>query len=232
MPAGDSTSLVFTGPPLELRLPSICAHCATPAPGHIVWRKVFEDRDDESTSYTILAARAPFCPACIARHERELKRFTPLDRLLLCLRSGLIIPALCSGGLTLWLTPKFLPGVFGSWPGNALSAAVPGLFSLIALGSFLAAWRDSERHAVPPLTSITASFGFSRDIAGTFEGVRHRYTLANPDFAAALLAANEDKTWRRTGPKAQSASRKRMALYVIFGIAVAATFVWDLFYGD
>ncbi len=228
MPGDASPTLVFTGPPFDLRLPAICARCAAPAQANLTWRKVFEITDSEDTSsYVIVTARAPFCPACIAQHEREVKRITPFGRILLCFRSELILPALFSGGFTLFLAPKLLPNLLDPWPHNALAAAILGFFALISIGSFRAAWDQTDRRAVPPLTSVTAAFGFSRDISASFEGVRHRYTLANQIFADALLAANQDRTWHRSSPQARLAQRKRTVLYVVLGSVVAIALLWD-----
>jgi hypothetical protein len=221
--------LIFTGSPLELALPDVCARCGTtPAAGRLYWEKVFEHRDSEGGhSHHVAGARAPFCRACLAQHEREVKRMSPLEALIQCFRSEMMIPAVLSGGFGLWLLPRVLPKIAtADWKDWAIFGGLMGFFGIISFGSGWAAWDATRHHTVPALTAVTRSFGFSREGSKTFEGIRHRYTLTNEAFYRALLEANRDRVWQPSGEQARAAAEKRIVLYVIIGILVAAAVVW------
>lgn len=221
--------LVLTGPPAELHLPDLCARCGVPAKRRLYWEKVFEVHDSESGySHLVIPARAPFCAACIAQHEREVKRMSWVKRLIQCFRSEMIIPAILTGALSAWMLPKFIPKVgHADLLALAVFAGLLGFFGLVTLGCFRAAWLATRHHTVPPLTSITRSFEFTTDISDTFEGERHRYTLANDAFSDALLQANRERVWHPSGKKARAAAERRILLYAAIGICAAVAVLWE-----
>ena len=219
--------LVLTGSPLELDLPDVCARCGEPAKGRLYWERVFEIYED-GHGRAVEAARAPFCPQCLAQHEREVKRMSSLESLIQCFRSESIIPAVLSGSACVWMIFKFVPKLpHADWIAVAAFCAVFAFFGLIAWGSYVAARDATRHHTVPALTAITESFGFMRITSQTFEGERYRYTPANERFAEALLATNRDRVWIPSGKTARKAAEKRVVLYVVFGVVAMIALVWD-----
>jgi hypothetical protein len=219
--------LVLTGSPLELTLPDICARCGEPAKGRLYWERVFEVYDD-GHGHMVEGARAPFCPPCLAQHEREVKRMSWLESFIQCFRSQNMISAVICGSIAVWMIFKFIPKLPGAdWLGVAGTCAILAFFGLIAWASYGAARDATRHHTVPPLTAITKSFGFSRDTSELFEGLRYRYTPANERFAEALLAANRDRVWVPSGKTARKAAEKRVVLYVVLGVVAVIAVVWD-----
>ena len=218
--------LVLTGSPFDLALPDVCALCGAPAKGCLSWQRVFETHGDSRN--VVASARAPFCPQCLAQHEREVKRMSAFESLLQCFRSEMMIPAVMTSGVGLWLVPKFFPKpAHLDWISVAVFCGLLGFFGLIAWGSFQGAW-DATRHlTVPPLTTVTKAFGFSLDASDTFEGERHLYTLENDAFYEALLEANRDRMWKPSGERARAATEKRWMLYIVLGAVAVALLLWD-----
>lgn len=219
--------LVLTGSPFELALPDVCARCGAGAKERLHWERVFEQHNDGHTT-VVGAAQAPFCGACPAQHEREVKRMPPIKSVLQCFRSELMIPAVFTGAGTVFMVYAILPKLPRA--GLASLAMFSGLiafFGWISWGSFRGAWDATRHHTVPALTSITKSFGFGLDIADAFEGERHRYTMSNELFCEALRAANENRRWQRSGERAQSAASKRIVLYVLLGVGAVGLLLWD-----
>ncbi|MEZ5399612.1 MAG: hypothetical protein R2729_08065 [Bryobacteraceae bacterium] len=228
-PAPGLNAIVLTGRPVDLNLPWLCARCGRPATSRLRWERVFQLSDSEDGHrYEIVAAEAPFCSDCTAEHERAVRRFTPLERALMCFRSQYIVPATVIGLFTLWTIRNFLPALFETpWSYANYIGLLPPIFGLMALLCLRAAWHDSHRHAVPPLTSVTDAFAFSPDIAGAFEGERHRYAISNEAFYHAFVEANHHLRWRPSGAAARKARGKRYALYAAIAVVVVVAAVWD-----
>ncbi len=219
--------LVLTGSPFELALPDICAHCGAEAKRRLHWERVIEDYNDGHTT-TVVAAHAPFCIACLAQHEREVKRMPTLESILQCFRSEMMIPAVFTGAGTMFFFYVLLPKLpRADLKSLALFGGLIAFFGWISWASFRAAWDATRHHTVPALTTITRSFGFGLNVAATFEGERHRYTLTNERFYEAFQAANENRRWHRSGEQFQAAASKRMLLYVVAGVAMAGVWLWD-----
>jgi hypothetical protein len=224
--APAARELVLVGSPFDLVLPDVCGRCGSAARGRLDWEKVFPGDSDKGPE--VCGARAPFCAECLAQHEREVKRMPPLESFFQCFRSEAMIPAVLSGAATVWLLLKFVPrGYSGDWVSAAVFAALVAFFALISWGSYQAARDATRHHTVPPLTTVTASFGFSQDTSNLFEGGRCRYQLVNDAFYEALREANRDRVWKASGDRALSAANKRISLYVVLGALAAAAVLWD-----
>jgi hypothetical protein len=218
--------LVLNGSPASLAYPDVCAGCGAPARTLLTIEKVFERNNGDETprGYVIGAAYVPFCPACTARHEREVKRVGRLWRLLLCFRSGVMISAL---GATLFAALMTQAALQRAVYGGARSAEVLGglaaCCALAAAGCARFAYNETRRFAVPAQTSVTRAFDFSDDRAGPSGAPRHVYRLANPTFAEAFRALNRDRHWDPASPGAVRTARNRwIAIALLAAAALAA----------
>jgi hypothetical protein len=219
--------LELIGSPASLAYPGLCASCGAPARALVTIEKVFERNhsDDTPRGYVIGAAHVPFCAACTAKHEREVKRVSRLWRTLLCFRSGVMISAL---GATLFAGLMGQAALQRAVYGDARSVEVLGglaaLCALAAVGCARFAYNETRRFAVPAQTSITRAFDFSDDRSEPFDPPRHVYRLSNAAFAEAFRTLNRDRHWDPTSPRAVRASRARwivIALIILGALVVA-----------
>src|SRR5205809_6126962 len=92
----------------------------------------------------------------------------------------------------------------------------------------------SSRYRVPPDTSVSSSFTFTRDRKKMFEPSRRRFQFRNELFAEAFTEVNRDKLWDPRSALAGNAATKRALVYA-FAIAAGAVFVlwsiWNDWYG-
>lgn len=220
--------LLLTGSPAELTLPDVCARCGETAPKRLYWERVIHYHDSESSTVGVVGMRAPFCGACLERHEREVLRMPAWKQALQVFRTSTIVPAVLSAAAAVFfgwkLTPKPLPA---EWLDYAAPGGLACFFGLIALLCLRAAWTDTRHYRVPPLTAVTGAFTYGADEAELFEGERYRYTLVNDVFYEALLAANRNRLWQPGGERARRASWKRHALFVVVAAVIAVAFLWD-----
>jgi hypothetical protein len=125
--------------------------------------------------------------------------------------------------------PRFMGELFkADWIGIAAFGAVIAFFGLIAWWSFRAAYIETARHAVTPLTSVTRAFDFSGDVSDMFEGHRREYTLANAEFAEAFRFANQARQWNPHGGAAKIAQRKRERFKKVAYVVIGAVVLWAL----
>jgi hypothetical protein len=218
-----ATSLTLVGPPLY---PDLCAGCGAPARARLTIEKVFErnSSDDTPRGYVIGEACVPFCPTCLAKHEREVKRNSRWWRMLVCFRSPMMISA---SGATLF-AGLLAQGAQGAMYDDMTSVVVLGGLSalcvLAAIGCTRSAYNETRRFAVPDQTSVTRAFDFSDDLSDPFDEPRRIYTSLNPAFAEAFHAVNRDRVWDPSSSQAIRASRHRaivMALLLVVVIIVA-----------
>lgn len=225
--------LELTGPLSRIAFPPLCANCGAAASRRIRLEQVFCDSDSETgqLSYRVVGIAVPFCPACTTQHQREVRRVTLAERLLLLFRSWLVIPSIGSSLTALWFFAQMARRVAVDPAGTLFFGLACALFSGIASICWAGAWRDTRRHAVPPDTSVTSCFAFSDNRARLLEPQRRLLRMRNQSFAQALAACNRDRAWDPDSPRARAAAKGRLVLYVLFGIVLAAAIVWGMITG-
>lgn len=211
----------LTGSPSSLAYPDVCARCGSPTRTRLAIAKAFRRTSDEGRDrHVIIGARVPFCPACVAVHEREVKRMSRLWRALLCFRSTAIIgalgPALFAGLLTQAALQRAL---YGETRAVAMFGGAAALFALIAAFCIWQAYRATRRFAIPAPTSVTRAFDFGDDRSQTFDAPRHVYQLSNATFAEAFRAANRERHWNPTSPRARRAAWARWIVVAVIILA-------------
>lgn len=223
--------VTFNGRPSWLAMPTSCANCAATADGRLSIEKVFR-RDggpDSGVSYVISAAQVPFCSRCVAHHQVEAVSVSPLQRVLLCFRQPVIISALLMGAFAIFLAPPALDAALsGSGLGGLIFLGIVLLFGLIAAASGFAAFEQSRRHAVVPLTSVTSAFDFTDDQSELFDRERRTYRLRNSTFAEAFIDANRHSQWDPRSARAAAGHRGRIALLIVFAVAAVVMLVGTL----
>jgi hypothetical protein len=109
------TSVEIMGPLHHAQFPKVCVKCGTSTTRTLPVTKLFwrASTRDRPSYYVIGEVDAPFCPACIRTHERELQPIEPgVKRRLL--RKWLVqaLPYLFALGVNLWfvsiMAPKLL----------------------------------------------------------------------------------------------------------------------------
>jgi hypothetical protein len=219
-----SASVTLIGSPVY---PDLCAGCGVPARARLTIEKVFErnSSDDTPRGYVVDEVHVPFCPSCIATHDREVGRITRISRILLCFRSSMMISAL---GAVLFAVLLAKGALEGAMDGDMPSVVVLGGFSalcvLAAIGCTRSAYNETRRFAVPAQTSVTRRFDFSDDLSEPFDLPRRAYTSLNPVFGEAFHSLNRDRVWDPASPQAIRASRHRgivMAILLVVIVIVA-----------
>jgi hypothetical protein len=217
-------SLSVVGSPLY---PDLCACCGAPARARLTIEKVFErnSSDDTPRGYVVGEACVPFCPTCMATHEREVRRVSLPWRMLMCFRSTMMYSA-CGAMLFAVLTAQgaLQRVTYGDMQSVAVLGGLSILCVLAAIGCTRAAYNETRRFAVPVQTSITGAFDFSDDLSDPFDATRRAYTSLNPAFAEAFHVMNRDRVWDPSSPQAIRASRHRgivMALLMVVIVIVA-----------
>jgi hypothetical protein len=203
--------------------PDLCAACATPTRAGLTIQKVFErnSSDDTPRGYVIGEARVPFCPTCIARHEREVIRVPWLSRALLCFRSSMMISALGAVLFAGLLAHGALQrAMYGDMVSVVVLGGVSALCVLAAIGCTRSAYNETRWLAVPAQTSVTCCFDFSDDLSEPFDPPRRTYTSLNPTFADAFHALNRDHVWDPSSAQAIRASRYRGIVMVLLLVAI------------
>ncbi len=216
------------GRPSRLAMPPVCANCGSPADGRLLIEKVFrrDEGPDGGVNYVVSAVHVPFCPSCIARHEAEAVTVSPAKRVLLCFRQPIIIGALVTGGMAVFLAPPALAAVVGGdGMGRLVFLGIVVVFGLIAAGSAYGAYNLSRRHAAIPLTSVTSAFDFTDDESDLFDKQRRTYRLRDPTFAEAFVYANQHRRWDPGSARAVVGRRGRTVLIIVCGLAAIVVLV-------
>lgn len=222
----------LTGDPYSLAFPPVCPNCGGSASGSLLIRKIFRRTHSNSnhrTTYEIANARVPFCATCIARHESERERPSPLARIVARFATEATIPALFSGATGVFFLKEAArkAGEFGP-----SGATIPGIVALVLLmiagACLLSAWRSNEKSQIPPQTSVTLAFDFGDEVAAIFDAPHRTYAIRDATFAEAFIAANAERQWDPASPRAREASRHRTVMYVAFGILLVATALWSI----
>jgi hypothetical protein len=219
-----AASLSVVGSPLY---PDLCACCGAPARARLTIEKVFErnSSDDTPRGYVVGQACVPFCPTCMATHEREVSRVGPLSRMLMCFRSTMMYSAFGAMMFAALLAQGSLQRVtYGDTQSVVVLGGLSILCVLAAIGCTRAAYNETRRFAVPVQTRITGAFDFSDDLSEPFDAPRRAYTSLNPAFAEAFHVMNRDRVWNPSSAQAISASRHRgivMALLLVVVVIVA-----------
>jgi hypothetical protein len=221
--SAPAASLILVGFP---EYPDLCASCGVPAQARLTIEKVFEvnSSDDTPRGYVVDEVSIPFCPTCIATHDREVGRTTPLARMLLCFRSAMMISALGAVFFAGLLANAALGSMYRDMTSVVVLGGLSALCVLAAVGCTRSAYSETRRFAVPAQTSVTRRFDFSDDLSQQFDLPRRRYTALNPAFGEAFRALNRDRVWDPSSPQAIRASRHRgivMAILLIVMIIVA-----------
>lgn len=224
----------LTGALRELRYPNLCAACGAEAKSFLTIRKVFpHKRRQRREGFRIDGAKVPFCGACIARHEAEVKRVTPLTRVLYSFRSFLMIPVIGCGVMAFLIGSQALAELRrGSGNSAYLLGSVTAGFAALGLFFYVRCWLETARYGVEAQTSVTKAFDFSADLSEMFEGERRHYVLANETFANAFFGANANRRWYPGGKKARRAERKRTMLAILLAVALAIAAFVSWWFGD
>lgn len=219
-----SASVILVGSPVY---PDLCACCGVPARARLTIEKVFERNtsDDTPRGYVVDEVSIPFCPTCIAKHDREVGRITWMSRMLLCFRSSMMISALGAGLFAGLLAQGARErAVYGDMTSVVVLGGVSALCVLAAIGCARYAYNETRRFAVPAQTSVTRCFDFSDDLSAPFDLPRRSYTALNPAFGEAFHVLNRDRVWDPASPQAIRASRHRgivMAILLVVMVIVA-----------
>jgi hypothetical protein len=217
----------LTGHLESLAFPDICAHCGDAASEHLRIDKVFEvNYSDSPRSYTINSVAVLFCPRCIEIHWREVRKFSVLERLVMCLHAGEMLAGLCSGAFATFLVFEAIRR--GRGGPDAVLAGVAAVFAGISYLSYRHAYGETQHLAVPPLTSVTGSFDFTGVGGDLYDGPRRTYTLRNSAFRDAFVLLNRELTWNPGSPQARQAESKRKVTTVIAVAVVAGLVVWEI----
>jgi hypothetical protein len=210
--------------------PDLCASCGVPSRARLTIEKVFErnSSDDTPRGYVVEAVRIPFCPACIAKHEGEAGRITLMSRMLLCLRSSMMISALgavlFAGLLAQGARER---AMYGDVSSVVVLGGVSALCVLAAIGCARVAYNETRRFAVMPPTSVTRHFDFSGDLSEPFDLPRRAYTPLNSAFGEAFFALNRDHVWDPASAQAMRASRHRGIVMAILLVVIVIVAFYD-----
>ena len=208
--------------------PELCPNCGAPARERIPVRKVFRRAGRHRggpVRLLIAGVDVPFCPGCARSHREAETVMTPLERALSQLRTAVVIPLLCSSvaaPFTLKLALDAPPG-----EGRALGLALFAFFALAWLASLAGVWRVTRHLRVPPQTAVTRAFDFSDTLGSVIVGERRAFTIRNPAFAEAFVAANRHRLW-----SADDRFRARRAQWATLAVVVAlmlGSWLWSLF---
>jgi len=171
----------------------MCANCANATSESLDVARVFRRSDPGPDSgpdtFVVEHVMVPFCPPCMAQHESEVKKVTPSRRFWMTWRGkeALGMPAYASLALMMLYAASRRP--------NLLIFGMAALFGLGVWYSYRVAYRDSERFAVPPPTSVDSAFDFT-DVHRRVAQREHRtLMLRNHTFADALVARNPGRLW-------------------------------------
>ena len=222
-PTSAPETVELTGPLRSLKLPEICANCGAPATGKIQVERAFAHPREE-----VRGRFVPFCAACLAIHAREVKPMPTLELLLTIVRTPLMVPVIGFSAVALWFALEAIEEtVRRDLTGLALMGGLAALFSLIAAGSLIGAWRTTRARRVIAQTSISSAFDFGPDISSVFESERRRYTIRSQEFTGEFLAANRKRLW--TAGKRQRAASRRFYAAAIGGILLLGFLLWQMY---
>jgi hypothetical protein len=185
-----SKSVEIAGVPKDLEFPPMCANCGNATSESLDVAKVFRRvSDDGPDSFALERAMVPFCPPCIMQHDNEVRKVSPSERLWMTCRGreALGVPAFAVLGLLMLYAEGRRP--------HPIFLGLAALFGCLAWYSYRTAYRDSERFAIPPLTSVTSAFDFTDTRARLFEREHRTLILRNDTFADSLIARNPTRLW-------------------------------------
>jgi hypothetical protein len=214
--------LEFTGDPMKLAIPAVCAHCGHPGSHRLLIQRAHsrpsQTRKGQRT-HQVVSISPAFCDACLALHHRQAQLLPPLTQLLNAFRSFLILPVIAA---------SFFVILFGRWTLESLVKGDLGPIAFFGIGTlffagvaavaFVSMLSETRHRNIVPPTTITQSVDISDDISATFEPRRHRYTLRNAAFAQALLATNQGKLYSEQ--QRAHAALKRRVMFAIIVIAI------------
>jgi hypothetical protein len=177
----------------KLEFPPMCANCANATSESLDVARVFHrydpDSDSGPDSYVVEHVLVPFCPPCMMQHDHEVRKVTPSERFWITWRGKEAMGIAGYGVMT-----GLLLFMFSLRP-NVLIFGLAALFGLGVWYSYRVSYRDSERFAVPPATSIDSAFDFT-DVHRRVAKREHRtLMLRNNIFADALVARNPGNLW-------------------------------------
>lgn len=199
----------------KVRFPDLCIHCAAQPSGAIAIERVRGIRQENSlAAYAVESVTVQICPSCVAVHQREVRKFSLLEKVICPLRTWSVIPFLCSSFVGIYLLHR---GGF-----DLINLAFAGAFLAIAAFCYWVGWRGGRYRLVPPPTSITSSIDFSEQKGGLFEKKRRQFTFANHQYATMFLQMNQRWHYNPSSPE-NVANRmfRRYVAWIFFALLIA-----------
>jgi hypothetical protein len=211
--------------------PRICINCGSQPTRPFRIERLFTWASDEGDeSWEVELMDVPLCPACADKHRRELRTAPFLDRIRRALTFENVLSALFPSLAFLFFTYKLLVYLFQAKWTTAVGMAIPvvlfGGIAGILLSQILS---RSRRFGVPPDTSVSGFFTFSRDRKKLFEPSRRRYQFRNAQFAEAFLEANRLIVWDPRSEKAVNAAFYRRILQIAGVFAAGLFILWTIY---
>jgi len=215
--------LSVAGPIEGLSYPPLCPSCGAAASTALAIPKVFwfDPGGDTPGGHRIAQANPLFCTSCVARHRAEALEPGLVAILTTTLFSELVIPAVGTLSLGLFMLHLLLPRALGTlektWWLLLIACGLVG----VGISSFRTAWPATRWKRVPAQTSITRAFDFGDDDTGWFKTEPRTYVIRNAACGAAFARLNEALHAKLTGPEQRSRERRRWWIAATIMVAIA-----------